>query len=275
MPAVPRLETEAAPRELRIAGGTVPGAEHLRAGRNNQDAFGWLATPAATVAVVCDGCGSGSASELGARLAATLLPPALERALLAGASPGRALERARLELLATLRNLALASTPAAAGPEALARYVIDHLLFTVVGVAIAGDEAFTFAAGDGVIAVNGEVEVLGPFPGNRPPYLAYGLLAGDAPRLELRSCVARAELRSVLLGTDGVADLVAQAERPLEAGVGAVGPLARFWEDPAFVKNPDMIRRRLVLVARGGRHGRLPDDTTLVVIRRDPGEGGA
>ncbi|MDO8622315.1 MAG: protein phosphatase 2C domain-containing protein, partial [bacterium] len=52
----------------------------------------------------------------------------------------------------------------------------------------------------------------------------------------------------------------------------------QFWTDDRYFRNPDMVRRRLTLVNREAVRaengmlartpGLLPDDTTLVVIRR-------
>lgn len=63
-----------------IGGGSIPGRTHLGrgrllVGRHNQDAFGWTQTPHTLAAVVADGCGSGSDSEVGARLGTRWLPP--------------------------------------------------------------------------------------------------------------------------------------------------------------------------------------------------------
>ena len=68
---------------LALAGGSVTGRLHVAAGRPNQDAWHWVATDAALVACVCDGCGSSPHSELGAQLGARLLASALHAALLA------------------------------------------------------------------------------------------------------------------------------------------------------------------------------------------------
>ena len=154
-------------------------------------------------------------------------------------------------------------------------------LFTVVGVALAGEHGCVFAAGDGVFAINGEVARLGPFPGNEPPYLGYGLLGRPAELRALRSFPAEG-LRSVLIGTDGAADLDDLAARPLPGGGGEVGSLCQFWKDDRHFQNRDSIRRRLALVNREvirpvwadhrlvREPGHLGDDATLVVIRRKP-----
>src|SRR4051794_26892607 len=102
---------------FEVAAGSVPGRDHLGrgnllAGRNNQDAYAWSCSEAGLVAVVCDGCGGGRHSEVGAQLGARLLVTALapvapgDRAE-PGAGDGTAwLERARLRVVGRLRALA-------------------------------------------------------------------------------------------------------------------------------------------------------------------------
>ena len=88
------------------------------------------------------------------------------------------------------------------------------------------------------------------------------------------------EISSLLIGSDGLENLILAAENNIPGKNEKVGPINQFWEDDRYFKNPDMIRRRLTLVNRTitktdwdnrkilKEHGLLPDDTTLIVIRR-------
>ncbi|MBI4142843.1 hypothetical protein HY480_03150 [Candidatus Uhrbacteria bacterium] len=88
------------------------------------------------------------------------------------------------------------------------------------------------------------------------------------------------QVHSILLGTDGVVDLIVAANRNIPGKDELVGPLAQFWTEDRYFKNPDMIRRRLTIInrdvvgwdaARGcidTQRGLLPDDAALVAIRR-------
>lgn len=262
---------------FEIAGGTVTGRSHVATGRGNQDAYTWLSRGGALVAAVCDGCGSGAHSEVGAQLGVRLVVESLSRRLAEGADLDTPELWAALrdEVLGALRGVAVAMG------GRLAETVSEYFLFTVVGVAFAGERGCVFAAGDGVLAVDGEIEKLGPFPGNEPPYLGYGLLGREAG-LAVRRTFAAREVRSVLVGTDGAADLADLGARPLPGGGGEVGPLAQFWQDDRHFQNRDSIRRRLALVNRevtrplwadrriAREPGHLGDDTTLVVVRRKP-----
>jgi hypothetical protein len=265
---------------FEIAGGSVQGSTHALAGRSNQDAFCWSARGENLIAVVCDGCSGAPQSDVGAKLASRLLVASAAARMGAGASAETLLEAVRCEVVATLRSLARAMSHEAAedgSPGAIARYrrtAADHFLFTTVGILVDGGAATTFSIGDGLVVVNGERRRLGPFPGNAPPYLGYALL--DEVRsergFELGPTLRADDLQTVLLCTDGVLDLEAMSERALSGEGATVGPLRQFWEDDAFFRNPDRIRRRLTIINRGrersARGGLLPDDTTLIAVRR-------
>jgi protein phosphatase 2C-like protein len=258
----------AAVTPFEIAGGTVTGHAHVAAGRNNQDAFCWASDADGLVAVVCDGCGSGPHSEVGAQLGARLVVQAARTLLRTGLNGPELLEQARQDVLANLRLLAQAM-----GGASFSRTVADYFLFTIVGVLITADSATTFSIGDGLVVINGDRTQLGPFPNNEPSYLGYALLpgAGDLS-FQVHRSMAASEVQSLVLGTDGVVELDAMAERPIQGRAEAVGPLSQFWSDDRVFKNADMVRRRLAVINRGPR-GLLSDDTTLVVVRRKTGEG--
>jgi hypothetical protein len=86
-------------------------------------------------------------------------------------------------------------------------------------------------------------------------------------------------VESILIGTDGVSDLIKAANCNLPGKSELVGEIGQFWEDDRYFKNPDAIRRQLALINREvtkpdwPEHqltkevGLLPDDTTLVVMR--------
>lgn len=270
---------------FEIAGGSVSGRSHLLAGKGNQDAYHWSIEERSLVAVVCDGCGSGAQSEVGAAIGARLVVAGVSRAIaLGGAVDSAALwEEVRANVLARLSDL----VSAMGGKRS--RLVSEMFLFTVVGLAAAADRAVIFAAGDGLFAVGDDVERLGPFARNEPPYLGYGLLEEDplgpsSPRLLVHRAFSTSELDTVLLGTDGAADLPDLAARPMPGGEGEqVGPLRRFWEEDTHFTNRDAVRRRLARINReitrpvwsekrlAKEPGLLEDDTTVVVIRRRRG----
>jgi len=258
---------------IAVAGGSVTGRHHRRADRGCQDAFAWQRAPGCIVAAVCDGCGSGRRSEVGAALGARLWTRAV--AARAGGDLGDPAlwAAARADVVARLGDLA-----DALGGDRVAT-VVEHFLFTTVVAAMTPRQAAVFALGDGLYAIDGDVRILGPFADDRPPYVGYDLLGAPPPAtvLDVR---AAASVDSILLASDGVCDLLARADQPAGLGGAPVGPLSQFWTDDQFVRNPDAVRRRLAVinqevvrvdaargvVERGGQP--LADDTTIVVIRR-------
>lgn len=250
---------------FEIAGGTVGGRAHALAGKPNQDAYAWFVREdrELLVAVVCDGCGSGAHSEVGAQLGARLVTARLAARIAEGAfrdSPAPWDDLGR-EVLGVIGKVA-----SAMGGR-LSEVVSDYFLFTVVGFAVDGERGWVFAAGDGIAAVDGAQIQLGPFPRNEPPYLGYGLLDDRAPGIvEVRTFDARS-VETLCIGTDGAGDL----DEPTLHGL---------WEEDRHFENRDAIRRQLALMNREVQRpiweerriererGCLEDDTTVVVARR-------
>ena len=261
---------------FEVAAGSVTGRSHVLAGKPNQDAFAFRSAEGGLVGVVCDGCGSGAHNEIGAAMGARIIGEQVLREMEAGAAIDEeaTFERVRERVLAAL------VTAAQAMGVAHARGVAEFFLFTVLGVAISAERAVVFGVGDGVFAVRDEVVRLGPFPGNAPPYLGYGL-SGEGPRFSIHRVLAASSLTSVLVGTDGAADYSSLEGAAIPGAHGErVPPLEVFWSEDRYFRNVDAVRRSLALVNRDVTRplwderrlhkepGLLEDDTTLLVVRR-------
>jgi hypothetical protein len=272
---------------FEVAAGSVPGTNHSRVGKNNQDAFSWESHDQYTLAVVCDGCGSRLHSEVGATLGARLTLSAVAQQWLkvTASETLPALPefwpQVQSDLLSRLQHVisSLGGDPW--------ETVQNYLLFTILGVFMTPDTTTVFGVGDGLFVVNGTVHTLGPFAHNAPPYLAYGLappgqltLGPEMTTLQVYQQVPTPEIESLLLGTDGVLDLINRAAVPLPGKPTVLGDLQQFWQDDSYFNNPDRVRRQLALANREviqpdwprqqltRQPGLLPDDTTLVSIRR-------
>lgn len=273
----PQFESseEEAITRFEIAAGSVTGQLHRDLGKNNQDAYQVLLADETLIAVVCDGCSSGLHSEVGSVLGASLVAEAIAQAL--HTDPQRidwhgVHESVLGEIEALLAAMGLDPVQA----------LVDHFLFTIVGVVIDPEGASVFTLGDGVFSINGEITIIGPFPDNAPPYLAYELLHPElmGTQMQIHPQVPLDELKSLVIGTDGVADLLRAADLTLPGRTELVGPLSQFWEQDRYFSNSEALQRRLNLVNREivqadwtaqrlTRHkGLLPDDTTLIVIRQ-------
>jgi hypothetical protein len=251
------------PLPFDVVAGSVPGAHHRRAGRNNQDSFAWTRRPEFIAAVVTDGCGSSPRSELGAQFGASALVHALSARLTRGETPEAPefWQGVRADLLASLAFLATAMDADAS------RAIADALLFTVVGVVVRPDQTWTFARGDGVVRLNADTRWVGPFPDNRPSYVGYALLpevrhclSADALDFELiHRGVPTEQVWQVGVGTDGLLPLSG-------AGLDALCDASRLFA------NPDALRRRLEQVHRRREAGPvLADDATLLLLQRVEG----
>ncbi|MDB4960706.1 MAG: hypothetical protein JWP01_705 [Myxococcales bacterium] len=255
--------------QMRSAAAAVTGARHLRAGRNGQDAAAaWtgerMAAEPLGAIVVCDGCGSGASSEVGARLGAQLVLAALTAELLAGQPPTSAelWARVRGEVAEVLARIV------AAMPGDREQIIHDHFLFTIVAAAVAGDHVGVWVLGDGAYAIAGgqravsSPRVLGPFENNQPPYLAYDLLGAPATaHLE----TAHVPSGSVIVATDGVAEIdLASLTSPSEI--------------ERYLRHSDALRRRLAVLATSGeridwherridrRAASLQDDGAIAIL---------
>jgi len=247
--------------------GSIIGRNHVLAGKNNQDAYGIVANEKFIIAVVCDGCGSGKHSEVGAKLGARLVIAEISNLLNQEVNQDSQISTAEfwdLVKLSLLQKLKDFVTLANGDLE----FVNDYLLFTIVGFAITPSETVTFSMGDGAIAINGKLNQIPAYPNNAPPYLAYGLYKPEAISFKIRDRLPTSELESLLIATDGIDDLV------------KVEDINQFWLEDRYFKNPDAVRRKLAMLNREEtkpdwnkreivkRSGVLSDDTTLIVIRK-------
>lgn len=275
---------------FEIAGGTVIGCEHAKAGRNNQDAFYWTASDLAIVAVVTDGCSDAPHSEVGAKIGSRVFAECLKAyendfANLSGLTSS-------LDVTAILKYVCVDShekfseiMKSMCGD--LRNVPYDYFLFTVMGAIVSDKLTAVFSIGDGVYCLNSACGRIGPFDNNMPPYFGYSLLQKHFSKpdfgwlnLKIHEIAATQTINSVLIGTDGIDNLIEAENSKTPGKEEIVGPISQFWENDRYFKNPDMVRRKLSLTNRTvtkinwenrniiKEHGLLPDDTTLVVIRR-------
>jgi hypothetical protein len=275
---------------FEICAGSIVGQDHLGGpnvlrGKNNQDAshyvtnnkLGW------TVGVVCDGCGGGEHSEVGAQIGARLtvntilsIASLTETESLPLWSDEGFWRQVQAKMVATIRKQAYDS-----GSLRLKEF-LDWWLFTIVGFILTPDQACVFSFGDGLFCINGNWTTIGPFENNQPPYLGYAVISDHPPlqNFQRYNCVNIDAIDLLIVGTDGVTDLRNAADKTIPCSGKIIGPLEDWFMEDQFFTNPDVLRRRLSLINRtvlrrqdDGSHleiGRLPDDTTLIAVRRKP-----
>ena len=247
--------------------GSVTGRDHRRAERDGQDGHAVVITDDVVAAIVTDGCSSGRASEIGARVGAAWLAALIEQAF-RGVDEATAARAAAAVVSRTLldRLEILARSFDPVGHVSAAR-VDAALLFGFLAAVVTPATTIVFGIGDGIVVVDGAITVIDPGPENAPPYLAYALLggaggergggrdarAGLAPRIHFAGATAHVE--AVGVATDGAAPLV-------DAGSPA---LATIVADSRYARNPSLLRKRLIVLSDAGT---FADDTTIAIVRR-------
>jgi hypothetical protein len=266
---------------FNTASGSVIGTLHVQDGKNNQDALHIERTEDVLVAVVCDGCSTGvgesSHNEIGAQLGARVTTSAiLDSMRYLGKLDWVNVKNRVVDDLKRALTLLHVS-----GSER--DVVLDHLLFTTVALVMTDETTEVGAIGDGVVIVNGERIQLRTVVGGAPTYVAYNIGSSSMSSSQLGYEVVfsrpTSEIDSFLIGSDGVEDFIKATDAMVPGLAMPIGPVSQFW-DGDFFKNRDAVRRRLYMAnggvlrpypEKGGMwrpHGKLPDDTTLIVGKR-------
>ena len=233
---------------LAAAGG-VTGRAHRLAQRDGQDGYATVARPAVSAVVVTDGCGSGARSEVGARIGAAWLAALVETCFGDHDAAAAAREVTR-QLIGRLGLLARSFHPRGDLDHAM---IEEHLLFTFLVAAVTAREAIVFGIGDGLFVANDATTCLDPGPENAPPYAAYALLDPKAAEPTIHFSAPAGDVELLAVATDGLEP--------------RAGELRTFASDPRLLKNPSLLRKRLVVLAD---EGVFHDDATLGVLRRLP-----
>lgn len=238
---------------FNLKAGSIPGKDHLFRQANCQDRYRWTSFEVEgkfyQAGIVCDGCGSADGSEVGAALLAEFGVAELERLTGRGVPlaemPGE-LYRASLHFLKQLACLVLGEKPSS---ERTVEFIGRYLLATVLGFVVGEEETLLFAAGDGLIIVNDELEQRDE--DNRPSYLAYGLLAPE----QLTAPTLRQGFDFRLLPTASIERLAVWTDGFDTALRGEIWNLG----------GPRGLQRKLNVWGKGKR---FADDTTGITLER-------
>ncbi len=268
--------------DFQFAQGSVIGRDHKFAGRNNQDGIYTLHDKDCFIAVVTDGCGSGSDSEIGAKLGARIIAEEFLRQekhrsffdIKHRVKSFVDIDAVNENIIFRLNQLLIATISRDSNVKS---FVHNNFLFTAVGVCITPNITYFFNCGDGMVVINEEVHSYEPFEGNLPPYLGYQLLdkmsdcaLRKASKLKITHCFNTSELDSFLIATDGIDHFVNARKKLLPGKKQPLGDISQFWKNDKFFLNTDMVRRKLTMAntSKRGVKGLLFDDTTLVAGRR-------
>ncbi|MDP2344597.1 MAG: protein phosphatase 2C domain-containing protein [Deltaproteobacteria bacterium] len=245
-----------------VAASTV-GRAHQRARRGSQDAWAVRLERDFAVAVVCDGCSGGEASEVGAGLGARFVAADLPRRLKQGTTVDDVVDLTLAALIEMLGNTARACSV----DDDVAHFISSCLLFTVQAAVIGPERYVVFGVGDGLVRVNG-VAIPVPAPDDGAPDCpAYRLVEGlrDHARLRVHARGSTSSLRSLVVASDGALELGAVTSTALPNGE-LFGGLALFERDERFVSNPSLASKRVASLGNAAPE----DDCSVVVLRRRP-----
>jgi len=269
--------------------GTTTGIQHIRTGKNNQDSFGLWSDKDFLIGIVADGCGSSKHSEVGAKIGMELLKSEMIKLLPALLSQeiNRSmfqafLERIYRDTLSQIRVLANAMD------SDIIRIISDYFLFTAIVCLILPKVTIIFSIGDGAYMINEKLYPLGFFPGNKPPYLCYGLfnpatvnMPVDQLQFQINFFGNTEDVDSICIATDGIMDLFDANNDYQPIAQNRVEPMINIINDDDFFQNPDNLRRWLSLLNKEKRNidwakqslmiepGLLMDDTTLIMMKRN------
>lgn len=240
-------------KNFQVAAGTIMGFDHMHIGgnpprplnaTNSHDSVYYETLGNKLIAVVCDGCGQGDHSEIGAKIGARLIVSEL--------ATDANWETAWADICSNLRALAKLME----SPKCSFNQIVENFfLFTIVGVVMTPGKTAVFTRGDGAYAINDQAELIDQK--NAPNYLAYHL---THPRSQsflpsVRVIKSTQEVNSIFLASDGAQALLEDRQR--------------FLDDPNMWKNPDHLRRLLSLEQKNDPK-KMHDDASLIVIRRTP-----
>lgn len=153
--------------------GVKAGHYHVRNGINCHDAAVVSATPELAVGVLCDGCGEGLHSEVGAWSIANFAVNKIKELRTFGYGVEDILSVLFNSIIHFIdSNIQLSCSPPTSSD--VAAYIKNYWLATIMGVIASKEHAIIFWCGDGTIVDDNEMTVLNQ--NNAPKYLAHNCL---------------------------------------------------------------------------------------------------
>lgn len=237
---------------FRVRSGVISGRDHRIYYQNCQDALAvreiTIAGQEYIIGAVSDGNGEALHSEVGANLLTQFVVNEVPL-LLAGEVPIDEIPSALYpRAVGYLRSVA--SSMYFTNPKELVAFVKEHLLCTLLGFVISAQQGVIFSAGDGVVVVNEEVNLIDQ--GDEPTYLGYHLVdrrflqetASSLPQAFDVWALVTADLQRLAIATDGLTrepDLLDKIwgfthPRGLQRTMNVWSKKEkRFWDDAAMI----------------------------------------
>lgn len=243
--------------DYNFATSSIIGSSHQKLLYNNQDAFDFYQDKNIIVGVVADGCGSGTNSEVGARLGVNFIVNFCKNNFgkHKGGNTLFEVEKLKDALLNYLENIVRNQQTT----EEL-EFIENYLFFTLFGFVITPKQTHIFHSGDGMYILNEQKVVIEQ--DNRPKYVAKNLISKNI-EIETTS-ISTPALNRLMVATDGLLHL----DDKLTEGI-KVSDLQKiedmFDEDNYF---DDMAALPKLLTDLAINKNILKDDTTLIMLKQ-------
>lgn len=224
----------------QLASASIVGLSHRKLFYNNQDAYKIINKDGFIVAVVCDGCGSSLHSEVGAKLTTGFVANYCFDTFRFKKFDNRELVDAIIHFYKNVAKASLAKDSK--------KFIKDTFFTTVIGCIISDKQNVIFSAGDGVIVVDNDIEVI--HQNNAPKYLAHNII-NDTNFVFQEKMIQGDTFERILIATDGIEDLW-NYETPENI-------VHQLFHDDNF--NNEIRLSKLLTQSK------IYDDTTIVLIR--------
>ena len=231
---------------------SVIGSSHYKLFYNNQDSYDFYQDKFCIIGVVADGCGSGSNSEVGARLSVDFVINFCKKNFSNKPFDKNLLENALVEYL---RNIVKNQQT----NEEL-DFIENYLYFTLFGFIIQPNQTFIFHSGDGCYILNEKVVIVEQ--DNRPKYIAKKLISGKS-HIEIDQ-IETSKLEKLLVATDGLLHLNDKFLNKIS--VEGMTKMSDFFNDENHFD--DIISLPKFLTNLSINNNILKDDTTLIMVKR-------
>lgn len=233
---------------MKIADASIIGSIHRNLNYNNQDALHIIEEENFTIGIVADGCGSGSYSEVGARLGVSFIANYIHQSLLEGKNWKNDLAQKIANYTQHLSDLHTNNTRS---------FVHDFCLYTIIGVVIQKGKVTFFSSGDGIFGIGNDLNIIDQ--NNRPKYINNHFLKDEKSQFEFwEKEVNNNEF--IFIGTDGVEDFI---EGIKKGEVEEYKSFYQFLTDENMYKNPVFFSK---LFEKYSQQELLRDDTSMIVF---------
>ena len=231
---------------------SVIGSSHYNLFYNNQDSYNFYQDKSYIIGVVADGCGSGSHSEVGAKLGVDFVVNYCKKYFRHNSFDVDSLQNA---LIVYLRNIVKNQQT----NEEL-EFIENYLFFTFFGFIIQAEHTFVFHSGDGLYQINDKKVIVEQ--GNKPQYLAKNLISGNS-HIEIEH-IETHKLQKILVATDGLMHLNDRFSNG--ESIAGMKSISDFFDNDEHFDN--IISLPKFLTDLSINKNILKDDTTLIMLKR-------